>query len=85
MTFQASLVPAGMPAPHSPAPVPGLAQVSVPFGTTVQPFAFSRDEAAAGLNGYGLVDAVAGVNGLFGSTGTGPKAWPPAPLKNALM
>ena len=31
-----------MPAPHSPEPVPGLAQVSVPSGTTFQPFAFSR-------------------------------------------
>src|ERR1700735_2247892 len=32
-TLNVSLVPAGMPLPHSPAPVPGLAQVLTPPGT----------------------------------------------------
>ena len=51
MRLKAILVPAGMPAPHSPAPVPGFAHVSVPFGTTFQPFAFRMLIASEMLNG----------------------------------
>ena len=71
MTFHSSFVPAGMPAPHSPAPVPGLAQVSVPFGTTLQPLAFSSGRGTAGLNGYGLVTRSPACRGSSGSTGPG--------------
>src|ERR1700721_5549 len=79
--LNASLVPAGIPAPHSPEPVPGLAQVSVPFGVTVQPFAFSRLIASDTLNGDGLVAAFDGRNGLLGNAGIGPYAGSPSPLK----
>ena len=61
MRFHSSFVPAGMPAPHSPAPVPALAQVSVPLGTMFQPLFFSSVSAEVGLNGYGFVVAFDGV------------------------
>ena len=66
------MVPAGIPAPHWPAPVPGLAQVSVPPGTTFQPWLFSILTAVGTLNGYGFFTAFAGVYGLVGMDGTGP-------------
>ena len=44
-------VPAGIPAPQSPLPVPALMQVSVPLGTTFHPLATSRALALAGLYG----------------------------------
>jgi hypothetical protein len=56
-----------------------LAQVSVPFGTTVQPLALRMDAASAVLNGYGLLAAFDGAKGLTGVAGTGPKPWAPAP------
>ena len=49
-----------MPAPQSPGPVPACAQVSVPFGTTFQPCAFSTLTAVDTLNGYGFVFAFEG-------------------------
>src|ERR1700722_11711146 len=78
---KASLAPAGVPAPHSPDPLPALAQVSVPFGVTVQPLAFSKLIASDTLNGYGLVAALDGRNGLLGNAGIGPYAGSPSPLK----
>ncbi len=54
-------MPAGMPAPHWLAPVPGDWQVSVPPGTTFQPCDFSRLTALATLNGYGFFSALDGV------------------------
>ena len=44
-------VPGGMPAPHSPAPLPALAQVVSPPGLTFQPCAFSVATALLGLYG----------------------------------
>src|SRR5580700_9253311 len=82
-TLNASLVPAGMPLPHSPAPVPGLAQVLTPPATTFQPCDFSRLPAVVILNGYGFVIALAGLYGDTGTAGTGPYASPPAPWKKA--
>ena len=67
-----SLVPAGIPAPHSPGPVPGFAQVLVPPGTTFQPWDFSRLPAALTLNGNGFFTAFSGVYGDTGAAGTGP-------------
>lgn len=61
-----------MPAPHSPAPVPGFAQVSVPPALTVQPLARSRLSAEATLYGYGFERSYWVVNGLGGASGTGP-------------
>src|SRR5579872_1422535 len=49
--------PAVMPAPQSPVPVPGLAQVLTPFAAIFQPCAASRARAAGTLNGYGFTDA----------------------------
>ncbi len=49
-----SLAPAAIPAPHCVGPVPGLAQVSVPLGTTFHPCDFSRDSALLRLYGYGF-------------------------------
>ena len=46
-------VPALMPAPHWPLPVPGLTQVLVPFGVTFQPLSVSSLTAVLGLNGHG--------------------------------
>src|ERR1039457_1823977 len=53
MKLNASLVPAGMPAPQSPAAVPGFAQVLVPPGTTFQPLLFRMLAAVDTLKGYG--------------------------------
>ena len=55
-----------MPAPQSPAAVPACAQVSVPLGTTFQPFALSTLSAVDTLNGYGFVVALEGRNGVCG-------------------
>src|ERR1700719_2661350 len=41
--------PCLMPAPHSPAPVPGLEQVLTPPGLTLQPSRCSSATAAVGL------------------------------------
>src|ERR1700684_2489584 len=65
-------VPAGIPAPHSPAPVPGLTHVDWPFGTTFQPLAFSSDTALAGLYGYAGLVAFGGAYGDVGANGIGP-------------
>jgi hypothetical protein len=51
-----------------------LAQVSVPFGTTFQPFAFRTLVACETPNGLGLAAALDGRNGLFGKAGMGPYA-----------
>ena len=42
-----------MPAPHCPAPVPGSAQLVMPFGTTFQPWLVSSSLALVGLYGNG--------------------------------
>ncbi len=55
-----------MPAPQSSAPVPPLAQTSVPPGLTVQPLDFKMLTAVFTSNGYGLVAALDGRNGLWG-------------------
>ena len=55
-----------MPAPHWLEPLPALWQTSVPPAVTVQPWLFSRLVAELMLNGYGLVAALGGRNGLFG-------------------
>ena len=65
-------MPAGIPAPHSLVAVPALEQVVLPFGTTCQPWVFSSETAAAGLNGYGGVTAFAGVYGVGGEDGDRP-------------
>src|SRR5579862_8487598 len=85
MKFHASFVPAGMPAPQSPAAVPALAHTSVPPGLTVQPLAFRMLTAAETLNGYGSVAALDGRYGLCGSAGMGPYAGAPAPCMNAVI
>ena len=51
MSVNSSGWPALMPAPHSPAGVPGLAHVVTPPGTIFQPCAASRALAAGTLNG----------------------------------
>lgn len=51
--WNCSGLPAVIPAPQSVGPVPGRTQVSVPFGTTFQPCAFSSAMALAGSYGYG--------------------------------
>ena len=51
--------PPGMPAPHSPEPVPERWQVVVPLGTTFQPWAPRIRPAASTLNGYGFTRACA--------------------------
>ena len=66
MSVKRSGWPAVMPAPHSPAAVPGRAQVVVPLGTTFQPCAASRIRAAGTLNGYGFTDALAFAYGFAG-------------------
>jgi len=62
----------GIPAPHSGGPVPGEAQKVEPLGTTFQPWVLNRLEAVEMENGYGLVNALLGANGLTGTAGTGP-------------
>src|ERR1700691_5574915 len=63
-------VPAGMPAPHSFAAVPGLLQVVFPPGTTFQPWALRIATALAGLYGKAGVPAVSGAYGENGAVGT---------------
>ena len=63
-------VPAGMPAPHSFAAVPGLAHVVRPPGTTFQPWALRIETAFAGLYGKAGLPADAGAYGENGAVGT---------------
>src|SRR5580704_16691416 len=73
-------VPAGMPAPHSLAAVPGLLHVVRPPGTTFQPWPFRIVTALPGLNGNGAVAADAGAYGEAGEVGTSVYAGTAAPL-----
>src|SRR5580658_3986605 len=62
-----------IPAPHSPAPEPGLMQVLTPFGTTFQPLLVSSDLALLGLNGNWLPDLPCGdSHWVAGTDPTGP-------------
>src|SRR5580698_3438008 len=72
-SVNASFAPAAMPAPQSDGPVPGRAQVLMPFGLTAQPCDFSRLIAVGGENGYMPWPCSAGEVRLgYTSVGTGP-------------
>src|ERR1700730_10122638 len=82
--LNSSLSPAAMPAPHWLSPVPGVLQVEVPFGVTVQPCEVSR--LLALLGSYGSVcDGSYFVRKEFGGfSSIGPYASVPVPRSGPL-
>src|ERR1700691_5117782 len=67
-----SFAPAAMPAPHSSAAVPALAQGAAPELGTFQPCEVNRRFAPLGLYGYWLVAPSVLRKSVLGVVGTGP-------------